>query len=196
MLIIQLIGDGWISVPREAQNLAESAISGAFRHLFNLSSFVKLRGWPVAEVRQASCEPTRYDWSVACRRMTKACWRSLKDVKSSKENSGLGCPPCTSAPIENIGEYFEKPTPNNPEDGAKFACPAALADASVSKRKNAMSLYAKDGHKRIAKAVGYALTLGTSAAWHASKGGALLHAFLDAAVVVRHPEGFRYAEID
>ncbi|AXT23594.1 hypothetical protein D1822_12665 [Phaeobacter inhibens] len=59
-----------------------------------------------------------------------------------------------------------------------------------------MSLYAKDGHKRIAKAVGYALTLGTSAAWHASKGGALLHAFLDAAVVVRHPEGFRYAEID
>jgi len=30
----------------------------------------------------------------------------------------------------------------------------------------------------------------------ASKGGALLHAFLDADVVVRHPEGFRYAEID
>ncbi|MEP4260260.1 MAG: phage major capsid protein [Rhizobiaceae bacterium] len=29
----------------------------------------------------------------------------------------------------------------------------------------------------------------------ASKGGALLHAFLDADVVVRHPEGFRYAEI-
>lgn len=30
----------------------------------------------------------------------------------------------------------------------------------------------------------------------ASKGGAILHAFLDADVVVRHPEGFRYAEID
>ena len=30
----------------------------------------------------------------------------------------------------------------------------------------------------------------------ASKGGALLHAFLDCDVVVRHPEGFRYAEID
>lgn len=30
----------------------------------------------------------------------------------------------------------------------------------------------------------------------ASKGGALLHAFLDADVVVRHPEAFRYAEID
>ena len=29
----------------------------------------------------------------------------------------------------------------------------------------------------------------------ASKGGALLHAFLDADVVVRHPEAFRYAEI-
>ncbi|WP_065324587.1 phage major capsid protein [Tritonibacter mobilis] len=30
----------------------------------------------------------------------------------------------------------------------------------------------------------------------ASKGGAILHAFLDADVVVRHAEGFRYAEID
>jgi HK97 family phage major capsid protein len=30
----------------------------------------------------------------------------------------------------------------------------------------------------------------------ASKGGALLHAFLDADVVVRHPEGFRYSEIN
>lgn len=30
----------------------------------------------------------------------------------------------------------------------------------------------------------------------ASKGGAILHAFLDADVVVRHPEGFHYAEID
>lgn len=30
----------------------------------------------------------------------------------------------------------------------------------------------------------------------ASKGGAILHAFLDADVVVRHPEGFRFAEID
>ena len=30
----------------------------------------------------------------------------------------------------------------------------------------------------------------------ASKGGAILHAFLDADVVVRHPEGFRYAEIN
>jgi len=30
----------------------------------------------------------------------------------------------------------------------------------------------------------------------ASKGGSLLHAFLDADVVVRHIEGFRYAEID
>lgn len=30
----------------------------------------------------------------------------------------------------------------------------------------------------------------------ASKGGSLLHAFLDADVIVRHVEGFRYAEID
>jgi len=30
----------------------------------------------------------------------------------------------------------------------------------------------------------------------ASNGGALLHAFLDCDVLVRHPEGFRYAEID
>jgi HK97 family phage major capsid protein len=29
----------------------------------------------------------------------------------------------------------------------------------------------------------------------ASKGGAILHAFLDADVVVRHPEGFRYSEV-
>ena len=32
--------------------------------------------------------------------------------------------------------------------------------------KNAMSLYGKDAHKRIAKAVGFALTIGTPAAWH------------------------------
>ncbi len=30
----------------------------------------------------------------------------------------------------------------------------------------------------------------------ASKGGVLLHAFLDCDVLVRHPEGFRYAELD
>jgi hypothetical protein len=29
-----------------------------------------------------------------------------------------------------------------------------------------MSLYGQDGHKRIAKAVGFALTIGTTAAWH------------------------------
>jgi hypothetical protein len=37
---------------------------------------------------------------------------------------------------------------------------------TTSKGKSAMSLYGKDGHKRIAKAVGFALTLGTTAAWH------------------------------
>lgn len=31
--------------------------------------------------------------------------------------------------------------------------------------KSAMSLYAKDNHKRAARALGYALTLGTSGAW-------------------------------
>lgn len=29
----------------------------------------------------------------------------------------------------------------------------------------------------------------------ASKGGVLMHAFLDADVVVRHPEGFRWVEV-
>jgi hypothetical protein len=29
-----------------------------------------------------------------------------------------------------------------------------------------MSLYAKDSHKRIAKVLGFALTLGTESAWH------------------------------
>ncbi len=29
-----------------------------------------------------------------------------------------------------------------------------------------MSLYGKDAHKRVAKAVGFALKFGTTAAWH------------------------------
>ncbi len=29
-----------------------------------------------------------------------------------------------------------------------------------------MSLYAKDSHKRVAKGLGFALTLGTESAWH------------------------------
>lgn len=29
-----------------------------------------------------------------------------------------------------------------------------------------MSMFAKDNHKRIAKAMGFALTLGTESAWH------------------------------
>ncbi|AZV79028.1 hypothetical protein EBB79_14890 [Parasedimentitalea marina] len=32
--------------------------------------------------------------------------------------------------------------------------------------KSAMSLYAKDSHKRVAKGLGFALTLGTESAWH------------------------------
>jgi hypothetical protein len=36
---------------------------------------------------------------------------------------------------------------------------------TAKSRSNAMSLYAKDQHTRIAKAIGYALTLGTSKAW-------------------------------
>ena len=38
---------------------------------------------------------------------------------------------------------------------------------TTSKGKSAISLYGKDGHKRIAKAVGFALTIGSTAAWHA-----------------------------
>ncbi len=29
-----------------------------------------------------------------------------------------------------------------------------------------MSMYAKDAHKRVSRSLGYALTLGTTAAWH------------------------------
>lgn len=41
----------------------------------------------------------------------------------------------------------------------------SCSDTTPKARSNAMSLYAKDGHKRIATAISYALTLGTSKAW-------------------------------
>jgi hypothetical protein len=42
----------------------------------------------------------------------------------------------------------------------------AVKEEKRKKAKNAMSLFAKPVHKAVARAIGYALTLGDEAAWH------------------------------
>ena len=42
----------------------------------------------------------------------------------------------------------------------------AIQQEKRKKAKNAMSLFAKPSHKAVARAIGYALTLGDEAAWH------------------------------
>lgn len=69
------------------------------------------------------------------------------------------------------------------------------ADIGVGSDKNAL-IYGEWASLYIGYWSGVDLLINPYHADVASKGGALLHAFLDADVVVRHPEGFRYAEID
>jgi len=69
------------------------------------------------------------------------------------------------------------------------------ADLGVGSDKNAL-IYGEWASLYIGYWSGVDLLVNPYHADVASKGGALLHAFLDADVVVRHPEGFRYAEID
>ena len=53
------------------------------------------------------------------------------------------------------------------EARAAATAPGVNHDKKTPKRgKSAMSLYAKDSHKRAAKSLGFALTLGTESAWH------------------------------
>ena len=69
------------------------------------------------------------------------------------------------------------------------------ADLGVGADKNAL-IYGEWASLYIGYWSGVDLLVNPYHSDVASKGGALLHAFLDADVVVRHPEGFRYAEID
>lgn len=69
------------------------------------------------------------------------------------------------------------------------------SDLGVGADKNAL-IYGEWASLYIGYWSGVDLLVNPYHADVASKGGALLHAFLDADVVVRHPEGFRYAEID
>lgn len=69
------------------------------------------------------------------------------------------------------------------------------ADIGTDSDKNAL-IYGEWASLYIGYWSGIDLLMNPYHADVASKGGALLHAFLDADVVVRHPEGFRYAEID
>lgn len=68
-------------------------------------------------------------------------------------------------------------------------------DIGVGSDKNAL-IYGEWASLYVGYWSGVDLLMNPYHADVASKGGALLHAFLDADVVVRHPEGFRYAEID
>lgn len=69
------------------------------------------------------------------------------------------------------------------------------ADIGTGNDKNAL-IYGEWASLYIGYWSGVDLLINPYHADVASKGGALLHAFLDADVVVRHPEGFRYSEID
>lgn len=68
-------------------------------------------------------------------------------------------------------------------------------DIGVSSDKNAL-IYGEWASLYVGYWSGVDLLMNPYHTDVASKGGALLHAFLDADVVVRHPEAFRYAEID
>lgn len=69
------------------------------------------------------------------------------------------------------------------------------ADIGTSNDKNAL-IYGEWASLYLGYWSGIDLLVNPYHADVASKGGVLLHAFLDCDVIVRHPEGFRYAEID
>lgn len=110
----------------------------------------------------------------------KENWRSLKDQKSYQEINDVGCPTCLISPIETIGENNALP---NRDDGGQTKENAASEATehgvkwcetvqkshkqNTPKRgRSAMSKWAKGEHKKVARAIGYALTLGTESAWH------------------------------
>ncbi len=62
----------------------------------------------------------------------------------------------------------ENAAPNDMGNGVNDLAKRDISPANNSPKRgrNAMSLYGKDAHKRTAKIVGYALTLGTADTWH------------------------------
>jgi hypothetical protein len=96
--------------------------------------------------------------------------------KRFNENKALHCPTPLTPVFEKIGDFRGL---SNPSEDAENENPGALAGASgamsndqkiVGKvcpkaRRSAMSLFAKDGHKRACKMLGYALTLNDPAIW-------------------------------
>ncbi|WIY23672.1 hypothetical protein [Parasedimentitalea psychrophila] len=62
---------------------------------------------------------------------------------------------------ENTGAAATAPGVNQDKKTASFR-----RNKSPKRVKSAMSLYAKDRHKKVAKGLGFALTLGTESAWH------------------------------
>jgi len=62
---------------------------------------------------------------------------------------------------ENAESAATAPGVNHDKRTASFRCNKAAKPV-----KSAMSLYDKDRHKKVAKGLGFALTLGTESAWH------------------------------
>ncbi len=62
---------------------------------------------------------------------------------------------------ENARAAATAPGVNQDKKTASFR-----GDSTPKRRRSAMSMFAKDNHKRIAKVLGFALTLGTESAWH------------------------------
>ncbi|WP_370049322.1 MULTISPECIES: hypothetical protein [Salipiger] len=60
------------------------------------------------------------------------------------------------------------PTAGSVAAGAGDAelCKGTASNRKVNSRRSTMSLYAKGAHKRVARMLGFALTLGDEAGWH------------------------------
>jgi len=71
-------------------------------------------------------------------------WRSRQDTTSASNDKGLDCPTHQNAPIENITEISGLPN---------------------RKTRSGLSQLMKPEHKRMARMLGYALTLGNADAW-------------------------------
>lgn len=92
------------------------------------------------------------------------------------EISNLDRPTLQPPTIEKIGDFrglsnpLSTPENENPgalagATGAEFSEQVLKPQAYPTPRVNAMSLYAKDGHKRACRMLGYALTLNDPTLW-------------------------------
>lgn len=103
-------------------------------------------------------------------------WQSLGAYNNQAISKDLACPTLNNGGFDIIGENLEMSNPPVPkENAASFAedhgvktaekLSVSQENSTVKPSQNAMSKWAKPAHKSVARAVGYALTLGDEAAW-------------------------------